>query len=71
MRVLAAIGVVDLLIGAHYRTDTSADSIGEGPKIEFMHGAVIDVTGDGFREDGVVLVAICFGSLTEMFLLVG
>lgn len=49
LAVLASVAVIDALVGTHDRSATSKDSILEWPKIQFMHGLIIDVRRDSFR----------------------
>ena len=67
--VLAAVGVVKLVVGAHERSDSSADCVGKWPRVELVKSAVVQVGGG--RLGDVVAVTDCLWSLTEVLLLVG
>ena len=64
--VLASVGVVDLLVGAHYGAHARPDCIYERPEVELVHGLVVDVRRKCLGD--VVAVADCFRNLTEMLL---
>jgi hypothetical protein len=55
--VLAAVRLVNAVVRAHHRSHTRLYSIGEWPKVEFMHGTVIDVGGDS--KDGFTFIVGC------------
>ena len=46
LAVLATIRPIDPVVRAHERSHTTLDSVLEGPKIEFMHGAIVNVARD-------------------------
>lgn len=58
--VLASVGVVDLVVGAHDGADTSLDSILEGPSVVLVHELIVDVGGEGLGAVGTgVTVVFC------------
>jgi len=67
--VLATIGVVDLLVRTHDRAGTSSYGISEWPKIEFMHGNVVDVGAQSLCD--IKPVPLSFRDLSKTFLLIG
>ena len=69
LRVLAPVRVVDLVVRAHERSDTSADGISKWPCVKFVQGTVIHVGGGGLGD--VEAVAAGLPGLTEVLLLVG
>lgn len=69
LRVLAAVGVVDLVVGAHERSNSGADGIGKWPRIQLMESAVVHVGGQGFAD--IKTVADRLWSLTEVLLFIG
>jgi len=63
---LAGVGVVDLVVGTHDAADAGADGFGEGPEVEFVHCAVVEVGCD----TGEIGVTGGVTGLTEVFLFV-
>ena len=55
--VLAAVGVVNLIVGAHERSDSGADCVGKWPNVELVKSAVVQVGGGGLGD--VVAVTDC------------
>ena len=45
--VLACPCPVDLVVRAHERGNTSLDRVGEGPKVQLVEGAVVDIGAHG------------------------
>jgi len=50
VRVLAPLGVVDLIVRAHDRAGTSTNGIGKRPKVKFMEGFVIEIGADSINK---------------------
>ena len=67
--VLASVGVVELVVGTHERSDTGANCVGKWPCVQLVKCAVVHVRGERFSN--IVAVADCLWSLTEVLLFVG
>lgn len=64
------------MVGTHHGANASADGVGEGPEVHFVHCAVVDVAADGVAEAPFVdlpemLLLICWGGLVGDIVLVG
>ena len=66
VRVLADLGVVDLVVRAHDGSSSSTDGVGERPQVELVQSLVIQVGADGIDEAKVLKVT----GLAEVLLLV-
>lgn len=53
--VLTCIRAIDSVIRAHYRSNPGFHGILEWPKIQFVHGSVVEIGGNGF--DGLAVGA--------------
>lgn len=69
--VLARVGAVDTVVGAHEAGDASAGGVGEGPHVDLVKGAVIEVGGDGVLDIGCGVGIRSVGRVTLRLLLVG
>ena len=50
LAILTTISAIDTLVRAHDTRDMCFYGVLEGPKIDFVHSAVVDVGGDGFDD---------------------
>ena len=66
VRVLADLGVVDLVVRAHDGSSSSTDGVGERPQVELVQSLVVQVGADGIDEAKVLEVT----GLAEVLLLV-
>lgn len=66
--VLAAIAVINLVVGAHDSTGSSPDSVGERPEVQLVQSDIVNVGAQ--RLGDVDTEALGLGGLAEMLLLV-
>ena len=65
---MAAVRIVDLIIGTHNGSDAGTHSVCKGPHVKFMHGGIINIGGEGGRN--IPAIAFCFSYLTKVLLLI-